>query len=148
MGGSFFNWLKHTVLGLLVALPLIALCGFAFPWPAAEQALSRYPGQTPVTVAFFYHSKSWKDSRSNAWVTRTSETRSYVLLPSVFIHPKIVTVSQENNNQPSVTESVAPLFAVILIGIFGIAVLCILYFRARPTKSHGLSPQEAKTFYG
>jgi len=146
MGGSFFKWLKHAVTGFLLAVPVVALFGFLFPWPAGQQALSRYPGQTPIMVSYFYH-KSWKYGRSDVWVTRKNETRSYVLFPSVFSNPRIVTVSQTDDNEPTVSESNAPLTLIAMVSMFVFAVFGAWYFWIRSPRQYELSPEVAN-FYG
>jgi hypothetical protein len=144
---GFLRYLKHMAVGLLTALPLVVAYGFLVPWPAGEQALSRYPGQTPVMVAEFYHSKSWRDRGSDVWVTRKSETRSYVLIPSVFNNPRIVTVSQDNDEEPIVSESRTPFILMAFAGMIVLAVLGVRYFAMRPPRPYRLSPEEARTFY-
>jgi hypothetical protein len=149
MVDSFLNWLKHAVRGLLVAFPLVALYGFVFPWPAAEQVLSRYPGQTPIMVSAFSHSRARWNARTNVWVTTEREqTRSYILFPSVFSNPRIVTVSQTNDNEPAVSESSGPLIVGALAGIIAFVVLAVWYFEFRLPAQNQLGPEEAGAFYG
>ena len=121
------TWLKHAARGVLIWLPLVALYGFVSPWPAGEQALSRYPGQTPIMIASFYHSKSWRDARSNGWVSQVHRTRSYFLFPSVFSHPGVVTVSQDNDDAPVVAEATVPPMVIFLAGaVHWPPVFCLL----------------------
>jgi hypothetical protein len=145
---GFLKYLKHMAVGLLTAMPVVVAYGFLVPWPVGEQALSRYPGQTPIMVAEFYHSKSWRDRGSDVWVTRKSETRSYVLIPSVFSNPRIVTVSQDNDDEPVVSESRTPFILIALADMIAFAVLGVRYLSTRPPKPYRLSPEEARTFYG
>jgi hypothetical protein len=144
MSDSFFNWLKHMVRGLLVAFPLVALFGFLFPWPAGERALGRYPGQTPIMVAYFSHTRSSWDARSHVWVVKEkSETRSYVLFPSVFINPRIVTVAQANDDAPTLSESRGPLLAAALAGMIAFVLLALRYFATRAPTLDQMSLEEA-----
>jgi len=147
MSRSFVNWLKHAALAFLVAMPLVALGGFVFRWPAGEQALSRYSGQTPIMISFFFHSKTWRDARRGVWVTRTDETRSYILFPSVFGNPRIITVSQKDDHAPTVSESNAPLTLIGLAGAAAFSFFGVWYFWIRPARQYRLSPQDAATFY-
>ncbi len=147
MSGSFFKWLKHAVTGYLLALPVVALFGFLFPWPAGQQALSRYPDQTPFMISYYSHSKYRKNAKSAGWVTRKNETRSYVLFPSVFSNPKIVTVSQTDDNEPTVSESSAPLTLIAMTGMFAFAVFGAWYFWIRSPRQYELS-SEVANFYG
>ena len=82
------TWLKHMARGIAVWLPVIVVIGFVMPWPAGESAVrSQHPGQVMITVAAFWHSKSWHSARTHGWVKETSQTRAYILLPSVFPRP-------------------------------------------------------------
>jgi hypothetical protein len=45
----------------------------------------------------------------------TSVTRAYILIPYCFSNPRVVIVRNENNTEPSISESEFALFAVILI---------------------------------
>jgi hypothetical protein len=148
MSESFLKWLKHAVTGYLVAVPVVVLFGLLFPWPAGQQALSRYPDQTPIMITYFSHSKVWRNARSGVWVTRKNETRSYVLFPSVFNNPRIVTVSRTGDNEPTVSESSAPLTLVAMAGLFAFAAFGAWYFWIRSPRQYELSPDVAKTLYG
>jgi hypothetical protein len=142
------TWLKHMARGIAVSLPLVAAFGYAFPWPAGEAAIqSRHPGQFPIMIAFFSHSHSWHSARSHRWVTETSRTRSYILLPSVFVRPGIVIASQENDGPPVVSEATVP---VAIVAVPGAIVLCLLgfwYVSTRPAR-YRLSAREAGVIYG
>lgn len=100
----FMLWLVKIGLPInLVAFPAAALYGHFFSWAPAEEALSRYANQTPVMVGGGAGSESsWNGNITQA--LRHSE-RSYVLFPSVFREPKIVTIRQNNNDPYQVTES-------------------------------------------
>jgi hypothetical protein len=149
MTDSFFKWLKHTVRVVLVYFPFVVAYGFVFPWPAGEHAIGRYAGQTQIMVAASSSSRSSWDARSRAWVTREkAQTRSYVLLPSVFAHPAIVTVSQTNDDEPTVSESSGPLIAVALVGLVALALFGFRYFATRSPPQDQLSPADAESIYG
>jgi hypothetical protein len=149
MSDSFFNWLKHTVRGLLVAFPLVAIYGFLVPWPAGEHALGRYPGQTPIMVSSFSHFHALWNARSHVWVTTEKDaTRSYLLFPSVFSNLRIVTVSQTNDNEPTVSESSVPLIVIALAGVIALAVWGAWYIGPRLAKQAQSSPGGPTTLYG
>ena len=145
---GFVTWLKHLARGIAVSLPLVAAFGFAFPWPAGEGAiLSRHPGQFPIMIASFSHSHSWHSARSHSWVTQTSRTRSYILLPTVFVRPGIVTASQENDAAPVVSEASVPFWVLALSGAIALCLFGFWSISARPARGR-LSGREAKVIYG
>jgi hypothetical protein len=143
---GLLNRMKHVTSGFLLTLTLVASYGCLFPWPAGEQALRRYPGQTPIMVAEFYHSESWRD-RTHDWVTSRSETRSYILVPSVFRIPRIVTVSQDNDEAPIVSELRVPFILLVLAGMIALGALGVWYLSMRPPSAYRLSAEEARTIY-
>ena len=146
---SFLNWLKHGSRLYLSVLPVAALYGILFPWPAAEQALSRYPGETPLVIALSFGSKTMKDAQNHILASSKHETRSYILLPSVFTDPKIVTISQVDDNAPSVSELSAPLMLILLVGTLGLSVFGVWYFWFRPDSEYQmdqLDPEKIKPF--
>jgi hypothetical protein len=148
--GSFLNWLKHGSWLYLSALPVAALYGILFPWPAGEQAFSRYPGETPVVIAFSFGSRTTKDAQGNILVLSKHESRSYILLPSVFTDPKIVTLSQVDDNALSVSELSAPLTLISLVGMLGLSLFGVWYFWFRPDSQYQLDqldPEKIKAFY-
>jgi len=145
---GFLTWLKHLARGIAVSLPLVAAFGFAFPWPAGEGAiLSRHPGQFPIMIASFSHSHSWHSARSHSWVTETSRTRSYILLPSVFVRPGIVVASQANDAAPVVTEASVPFWVLALSGAIALCLFGFCYVSAQPARGR-LSAREASVIYG
>ena len=147
---SFLNWLKHGSWLYLSALPVAALYGILFPWPAGEQALGRYFGETPVVIALSFGSKTTKDAQGRVLMHSTHETRSYILLPSVFTDPKIVTVSQIDDKEPNVSEFSAPLILVSLVGLFGLSVFGVWYFWFRRDSQYQLDqldPERLKVIY-
>jgi len=146
MDGSFLNWLKHVPWLFLSALPAAALYGFLFPWPAGDQVLSRYPDQTPVVIAFSFGSKSTK-SPGTEWVTSKHETRSYVLVPSIFTNPKIVTVSQVDNHAPVVSESGAWVELIAFAAACGFAVFGLWYYWLRTPTEYRVDPEKIRAFY-
>ena len=147
---SFLNWLKHGSWLYLSALPVAALYGIMFPWPAGEQVFNRYPGDTPVVIAFSFGSKTTKDTQNHVLTSSKHESRSYILLPSVFTDPKIITVSKVDDNAPSVSEFGAPLILLSLVGLLGLSVFGVWYFWFRPDSQYQLDqldPERLKTIY-
>jgi hypothetical protein len=145
------TWLKHLARGIAISLPIVVAIGFAMPWPAGENAvLSRHSGQIPITVAFFYHSKSWHSARAHSWVRETSQSRSYILLPSVFTHPGIVTASQNNGDPPVVSEMAVPFWVLAVPGAIALCVLGLWFIGARTAPAGGgeLSARQARVIYG
>ena len=148
--GSFQNWLKHGSWLYLSALPVAALYGILFPWPAAEQALTRYPGETPVVISFSFGSKTTRDAQNHVLASSKHESRSYILLPSVFTDPKIVTLSQVDDNAPSISELSAPLMLLLLVGTLGLSVFGVWYYWFRPDSRYQLDqidPDRLKAIY-
>jgi hypothetical protein len=98
---------RFGVLAYFVFLPIFMLYDRINPWQPAQQLLSHYSGQVPILV-WFSSDTRWEkklfDSDSPARTTRY-ESRSYVLLPAVFDHPMIVSVSQVNDLPPITDES-------------------------------------------
>ena len=146
MSSSFLNWLKHLPWLCLSALPAAALYGFLFPWPAADQVFSRYPDQTPIVISFSSGSKSTRYAGGD-WVTTKHETRSYVLLPSLFTDPKIITVAQVNDNAPVVSESSALLPLVSFAVMIGLALIGVWYFWFRTTREYRVDPDKIRAIY-
>jgi hypothetical protein len=81
----------------LVIVPLVAIYGYLQPWQPASATLSSYVGQSPIMVGFSYRVQN-KTSISS---------RTYILFPSVFNEPKIVTIQQINDSNPTVAVSLA-----------------------------------------
>jgi hypothetical protein len=109
------------VRGSLVAFLLLASYGFLFPWAAGEHALARYPGQTPILVSYFFSFQpSWNASSHALELEEKDETKSYILFPSVFTNPRVVTVSQTNDDEPTVSESRGPFIMIALTGLIAL----------------------------
>ena len=81
----------------LVLVPLVGIYGYLQPWQPASSTLRSYIGQTPIMVGFSYRVQN---------NTQTS-SRSYVLFPSLLSEPKIVTIQQINDLNPTVAVSLA-----------------------------------------
>lgn len=99
----------------LIILPLVMLHGLINPWPQAALLRSQYHGQTPVQVGFSYSSKSVGPLFDSDAPTRTTrnESRSYVMFPSLFLEPKIVSVLQHNDDPPITSESTIAFFSML-----------------------------------
>ena len=79
----------------LVLVPLVAIYGFLQPWQPASATLSSYPDQSAIMVGLGFRAQN---------ETQISH-RSYILFPSVLREPKIVTIQQINNTNPTVVTS-------------------------------------------
>jgi hypothetical protein len=95
------RWLKPLLKigfpAIVILQPIVAVYGFLKPWEPARATLATYVGQTPVLVGFCecYHSSGNYSSYG---------PNHYVLFPSVFMNPKIISIKQVNG-APFVEES-------------------------------------------
>ncbi|MBM7129576.1 hypothetical protein [Dyella mobilis] len=80
---------------LLAALSLPAAYSHFFPLPAFDQTLTAYPGQIPLVLG-------GRDGFSQG---SSYHRRDYVLLPSFFLKPKLIKVTQVGDAPPEVTET-------------------------------------------
>jgi len=86
--------LKYGMPGALVLVPLIALFGFFIPWQAASEPLSRYSGQSSITIGVSYRGHASSNESSQVI------SRSYLLFPSA----KVVLVQRKNDDAPTIEE--------------------------------------------
>jgi hypothetical protein len=71
---------------------------------------AKYPDQIALLIAF--HSKNSSGTHGSL----TEKSCSYLLIPSVFTSPAIITVKQVNDGTPSLhEEAISPFFMVIAI---------------------------------
>jgi hypothetical protein len=94
----------------LVLYPLLAIYGHLSPWSPSKAILQTYNEQVPVTVGMSYSVKNQE----------TIASRSYILFPSVFTQPRIITIEQKNQASPSISESKASLYLTL-----GWLLICI-----------------------
>ena len=104
------NRAKDLLLHLLAWATLISLPSIVFsfsPKPQFEAVLSRYPQQVALVVA----------GRSSFSGDHTFTSRTYVLLPSVFVSPKAIQLRQSDGREVIVEELRGSfiLFASILL---------------------------------
>jgi hypothetical protein len=97
--GLFGRLAKYGSPAFLLYLPLVALYGTVSPSQPAQQVLAQYPEQTPIMVGFGYR------ARYSSTGDTTKVSRSYILLPMVLKHPKVITVLQVNGGASEVSES-------------------------------------------
>jgi hypothetical protein len=119
----------------LLLVPALAIYGSLTPWPPIQSALDRYAGQTPLLVGASYQAR-YTDTGNTV-----SASRSYVMIPSVFSDPKLVTFSQHNQGQVVVAQSRSGLF--FLIGWWVLCLLGIWWFwlrRVPPNNSFKPNP--------
>ena len=88
----------------LVLVPLVAIYGYLQPWQPASATLSSYVGQSPIMVGFSYRAQNKTQISS----------RTYILFPSVFSEPKIVTIQQINDSNPTTAVSLASFLLFVL----------------------------------
>ena len=96
----FRKLLKFGMPLYLVLVPVMALYGWFSPWAAAQGALLEHQGQTPLLVGASYHAQY-----SLAQGRRITSSRSYIFLPAVLSDPKIITFTQENGADVTISES-------------------------------------------
>lgn len=82
----------------IVLIPTVAFYGLLKPWISAVPILSTYEGQFPITIGFGYRAEHSQNA-SHRYVSR-----SYILVPSVFLDPKTLIVSQTDSEPPVLTE--------------------------------------------
>lgn len=121
---DWFTPIKRGTLFLCLLQP-IAIVGFALygsvaPWAAAEEALARYPGQTPVMV--WGHFSRYSDLRGlNA---ETHVEREYVLLPSVFSDPRLIIVTKNVEDTISIEETPWGAARLLVLSLLAFAAGC------------------------
>jgi len=109
--------LKYGMPLSLLLVFVLAIYGWLSPWVPIQGALNSYVGQTPVLVGASYQ------ARYTGTESTVSISRSYVMLPDVFIHPKLITFSQHNSDPIAVTQSRSGLILLLawwLLCMFGI----------------------------
>jgi hypothetical protein len=130
----FMLWLVKIGLPInLVAFPGIALYGYFSSWAPAEEVLSRYTDQTPVMVGGGGGSNTvWN---GNTTQTLSHSERSYVLVPSVFRDPKIVTIRQTNHDPYEVKESAYGFLYLLLWYVICIYGTWWFWFRGKKSEA-------------
>jgi hypothetical protein len=106
----------------IVLFLILAIYGYLQPWQPAVAILSSYSGQSPIMVGFAYGAEN----------NHQISSRSYILFPSIFSEPKIVTIAQTNQSNPVVSSS----FFGFLFSV-GWLIICFFgtwWFWLRPFK--------------
>jgi hypothetical protein len=121
--GKYFRFLRSI---LKIALPVALIACIATPiyghfvhWASSDEALLHYEKETAVMVTGQYESRSTVvEEGMDSFVYRE---RAYVLLPSMFRDPKLVIVSQRDNEPYELTEERNGVFRVL-------AAYCVFAF--------------------
>jgi hypothetical protein len=105
--------LKFGAPAVVFLLPVGAIWGYLHPWPPAQAVLSQMNGLTPIPIGFresysYVLTSSGDSSNRNA-------SRTYLMVPSNITWPKVVTISQANEEPPRVSESSIADFLILLI---------------------------------
>jgi hypothetical protein len=120
---------KFGMPATLIFYPLFVLFGSVSPWKPADLALGSYGNQTPIMV-------SGSDSyHSSGNISSHVVSRGYVLFPSMFTNPKVVSVVQVNDSEPTVSES-AGMFVYIASWLVA-CVIATWWFWLRPHRPNG-----------
>ena len=104
----------------LLLIPVVAVYGWIMPWHAIQPELERYAGQTPILVG-----ASYRANYTNYGSTAL-ESRSYIMVPSVFGTPRLVTFAQVNHGPVTVTQSATGL--VLIAGWWMLCGFCTWWF--------------------
>jgi len=106
---------------LLATFLVGAVWGSRHPWPPAESSLRAFPGHTSILVGFRERSGVvWTSAGEN----RTHyASRSFLLIPPDTTWPKLVTIAQANEAEPTVTEqsASASLFWLVAMVVVSVA---------------------------
>ena len=125
------HWLKLSSRfvshGILIGIPVVAIIGVVFPWPPAEESFSRLSGPAHVFVGM-----KISYVRLSERVVRT-ESRSYILMPPTFGWPRLVTVSQTEQELPTLSAPSGIKFLAWLgTYLFAVYVVWQTWFGRRP----------------
>jgi hypothetical protein len=107
---------------LLIAYFIVPFYGIVRPWDVANARLSQFVGERPVMVGFEVR----HDEDYLAHQVTDIYSRSYILFPSVLRDPKTVTISQTNDDEPTVSFSSYGF--LIDVAWFAIAVALTYWF--------------------
>ena len=122
MLASYFTFLlkllKLSCPVLLIAMPLAMAAGALVPWASADALLKQHDGERAITVGASYRSNSIQTDQG--WKTSVHRERRYILIPSVFSDPKVVAISQENDQPARLSEdSGGALMLPVAFALFG-----------------------------
>jgi hypothetical protein len=115
--------LKCGVPVVAFVIVVAAVIEHAHRWPVAADTLRQYPGDTPILVGFSYRFAG----------SRWERFASYVLVPSVFTQPRVITVRAGSSAGPTVKTSSALGSFLWLGACFGGSLW--LWFRRRATSN-------------
>lgn len=86
---------------LLIVYVIMPIYGALRPWGGANATLAQFVGERPMMVGFAVrHCENYVTHQVS-----DISSRSYILFPSVLRDPKTVTISQTNEEEPTVSLS-------------------------------------------
>jgi len=132
---SYFNFLLQLLRiscpVLLFAIPLAMTAGALVPWASADALLKQHYGERSVTVGASYRGSSLQTE--TGWKTSVYRERRYILIPSALHDPKVVVISQDNDQPVQLSEdSGGALMLPLAFALFGFGTW---WFWLRPRKA-------------
>ena len=95
--------LKICVLIFVLALPFSAIYDWINPWQPAVRALAEYPNQKRICVGF--GSEKLVEVSGQTRNEKSDVQRSFLLVPSAFVSPKIISIAEDQDGKISNMES-------------------------------------------
>lgn len=125
---KMFYWLIKIGAPLtVILLPLVAIYGTIISWAPASPILAKYESETPIMVGFSEgHQQAWIDGIVH---DNSFSERQYILFPSVFAHPKIITIHQKADKTLTTSESALGFIYMVVWYIFCLGATWFLWFR-------------------
>jgi hypothetical protein len=113
---------------MVFLLPLCAIYDRLYPWPPAVRALMEYSGQKRLCVGY----GGEKDVEySNRVTTEKSETqRAFILFPSVFMSPKMIFITENQDGKITKIESLFGFWFLFLT--YAVCLWSTWHFWIRP----------------
>jgi hypothetical protein len=127
---KMFYWLIKIGAPLTVILiPAVALYGTMIGWMPASPTLAKFQPETPIMIGFSEsHKQSWIDG---TWYDNSYSQRQYILFPSVFRHPKIISIRQNAGKTLIVTESEYGFIYAVVWYLLCLIATWFFWFRPR-----------------
>lgn len=118
--------LKVGLPAYLVLMVGSALYGYLSPWKPAQEVIAEHAGQTPITVGLGY-SAPREAPRDGLKASRT-----YVFFPEFLWDPKVVTVSEVEDDAPVALDSRITFWLNLMWGV--VALYGTWFFWLRRTR--------------
>jgi len=122
----FGIYLKICLLIVVLLFPALAIYDRINPWPAAGMISKKYHGQKRICVGF----GSFAQFSFAEKTAKPAAQRSFILIPSVFGAPKIITVIEDQDGKISELESGVGFW--VLFSFYSMCWLGTGYFWIRP----------------